>query len=110
MALPNTIVADILSPRERYQLYISGTYAVSSLAGPVLGGLLSEYYSWRWIFWFKLPLILLAIVLSWFTLADLSARRRQHRIDYPGALLMVGATVFAAGAGLAAASMPGTRR
>lgn len=96
MALPNTIVADILSPRERgrYQLYISGTYAVSSLAGPVLGGLLSEYYSWRWIFWFKLPLILLAIVLSWFTLADLSARRRQHRIDYPGALLMVGATVF----------------
>ena len=55
---------------------------------------MSEYYSWRWIFWFKLPLILLAIVLSWFTLADLSARRRQHRIDYPGALLMVGATVF----------------
>ena len=43
---------------------------------------MSEYYSWRWIFWFKLPLILLAIVLSWFTLADLSARRpASHRLS-----------------------------
>lgn len=95
MALPNTIVADILSPRERgrYQVYISGTYAVSSLAGPVLGGLLAGHYSWRWIFWINLPLIVIAAVLSWVTLSGLSARRKQHRIDYLGSALMVGSTV-----------------
>jgi EmrB/QacA subfamily drug resistance transporter len=95
MALPNTIVADILSPRERgrYQAYISGTYAVSSLAGPVLGGLLSGHYSWRWIFWINLPLIVIAAGLSWVTLGGLSAQRKEHKIDYLGSALMVGSTV-----------------
>lgn len=95
MALPNTIVADILSPRERgrYQPYISGTYAVSSLAGPVLGGVLSDLYSWRWIFWINLPLIVIAAAFSWLKLGGLSARRKQHRIDYLGSLLMTSSTV-----------------
>jgi EmrB/QacA subfamily drug resistance transporter len=95
MALPNTIVADILSPRERgrYQAYISCTYAVSSLAGPVLGGLLSGHYSWRWIFWINLPVIALAAGLSWITLGELSAKRKQHKIDYLGSALMVSSTV-----------------
>lgn len=95
MALPNTIVADILSPRERgrYQAYISGTYAVSSLAGPVLGGLLSGHYSWRWIFWINLPLIVIAAVLSWVTLRSLTTQSRKHKIDYLGSVLIIGATV-----------------
>ena len=93
MALPNTIVADILSPRERALPALHLGHLCRLQPGRCWAGCCRNTIR-RWIFWFKLPLILLAIVLSWFTLADLSARRRQHRIDYPGALLMVGATVF----------------
>jgi MFS family permease len=91
MALPNTIVGDILSPRERgrYQAYISGTYAVSSLAGPLLGGFLTEHASWRAIFWLQIPLIVIAWIISHLTLRQISFPRRYHAIDYGGSLLMV---------------------
>jgi MFS family permease len=91
MALPNTIVGDMLSPRERgrYQVYISGTYAVSSLSGPLLGGLFAEHGSWRWIFWLHLPLILIALVISHLTLRQIHFSRRSHSIDYVGSFLMI---------------------
>ena len=66
MALAQTIIADIVSPRERgrYQGYIGAVFAASSVGGPVLGGFLTEHLDWSLIFWINLPLGLAALGMT----------------------------------------------
>src|SRR6185437_6031981 len=95
MALAQTIIADIVSPRERgrYQGYIAAVFALSSVGGPVLGGFLTEHIDWSLIFWINLPLGLAAFAISSRTLRLVPYRPRKHRIDVIGAVIMVGAAV-----------------
>lgn len=90
--LSQAIIGDLLPARQRgrYQGYISGTFALASVAGPLLGGLLTAHASWRWIFWINLPLGLAAGLLCRHALRDLPSPRHAPHIDYPGALLLVG--------------------
>jgi MFS family permease len=94
VALPNAIVADILTARERgrYQAYISCTHALAGLAGPLAGALLSAHASWRWIYWLQVPLIATAAALCWRTLDGRPAAGRRGGLDPLGVALMSGAT------------------
>jgi EmrB/QacA subfamily drug resistance transporter len=81
-----TIVGDLYSLRERARVqgYIASVWAVSSVVGPTLGGVFSQYLSWRWIFFVNIPLCLVAaaaIALRFHEQVD----RRRPRIDYAGA-------------------------
>ncbi|MDP9026995.1 MAG: MFS transporter, partial [Actinomycetota bacterium] len=60
-----TIIGDIYSvaERARVQGYVAGVWAVSSVVGPTLGGLFSQFASWRWIFFVNIPICVLAVVL-----------------------------------------------
>ena len=91
MAMAHATIADVISPRERgrYQAYFASTFAVASVVGPVLGGVFADHLTWRWVFWINLPIGIGALIVSQATLKRLIAKRLRHRIDYPGALLVV---------------------
>ena len=89
-----TIVGDLYSVAERAQVqgYIASVWAASSVVGPALGGLFSQFASWRWIFFVNIPLCLVA---GWALLRSYHevVERRSRRIDYAGAaVLTVGLT------------------
>jgi EmrB/QacA subfamily drug resistance transporter len=84
-----TIVGDLYSVQERAKVqgYIASVWGIASVVGPTLGGVFSEYLSWRWIFFVNVPLCLLA--------AGMIVRRFQEKvtrgrpaIDYRGAALL----------------------
>ena len=87
MALAQTIIADIVSPRERgrYQGYIGAVFAVSSVGGPVLGGFLTEHLDWSLIFWINLPLGLAALGMTSNVLKRVPFHPRKHALDVIGA-------------------------
>ncbi|MCU1721147.1 MDR family MFS transporter [Pseudomonas sp. 5P_5.1_Bac1] len=91
VSVSQAILGDLVPPRERgrYQAYFSSMYAAASVAGPVLGGVLTEYLSWRWVFWLNLPLGLTAWWVTRNSLRGLATPQRQAKVDYPGALLLI---------------------
>src|SRR3954449_7011995 len=92
IVLAQAIIGDILSPRERgrYQGYLGAVFALSSIAGPLVGGFFVDNLSWRWVFYVNLPVGLAALVVTSVVL-DLAFARRPHSIDWLGATLLVGA-------------------
>ena len=90
MAMAFTIIADVVSPRERgrYQGYFGATFALASIAGPLLGGVFTEQLSWRWIFYINVPIGIVALVVTSVVL-KLPFRRQAHDIDYFGAVLLI---------------------
>ncbi len=90
MAMAQAAIADVIAPRERgkYQAYMAGTWGVASIAGPILGGWLTDQVSWRFIFWINLPIGIAAFILSDRALRLLKVRKQVAQIDYAGAALL----------------------
>jgi EmrB/QacA subfamily drug resistance transporter len=89
VTLSQSAVGDLVGPRQRgrYQGYFSGALAVSTVIGPLLGGMLIGDLSWRWIFVATAPLGIAALVLIYLGFPP-AIRTSSHDIDYPGALLL----------------------
>ncbi|TJV72964.1 MAG: MFS transporter [Mesorhizobium sp.] len=95
-ALAQTVIGDLVPPRERarYAAWISGTWAVASVAGPLLGGVFAEHLHWSLIFWINLPIGFLAMAIINNPLKKLPITAKHHRIDGLGAVLLVVATAL----------------
>lgn len=93
--IAQTIIADLLSPRERplAQSYTSVVFMGASILGPVLGGLLTDHLYWSFIFWINLPMGAVALVMTARALRQLPRHDRPHRLDLPGVTFMVAAAV-----------------
>jgi EmrB/QacA subfamily drug resistance transporter len=85
-----TVLGDLytVAERARVQGYLASVWAASAVIGPTLGGVFSEYLSWRWIFFVNLPIGLLAV---WMLRRHFHEKivRHPHTIDYAGATALV---------------------
>src|SRR3954449_6817280 len=96
MSLALAIIGDIVPPRERsrYQGMFMAVFGTSSVLGPVIGGFFAGQTSllgitgWRWIFYINVPLGIAAFLVVMRVL-HLPHQRRDHRIDWPGALALI---------------------
>jgi EmrB/QacA subfamily drug resistance transporter len=86
-----TMVGDLytVEERARVQGYLASVWGIASVLGPTLGGVFSEYLSWRWIFFVNLPL---GAVAAWVLARHFSERvaRSRHTVDYAGAAVLTG--------------------
>lgn len=90
MILAQAIIADVVPARERgkYMGIIGGVFALSSVAGPLLGGWFTESIGWRWAFWMNLPLGALAIASAAFFLKLPKNTNTKPKLDFAGMILL----------------------
>ncbi len=95
IVMAQTVIADVVTPRERakYVAYISAVWAISSVAGPVVGGALADHVGWPMIFWINLPLGGIAFLICRPALRVVHSVRRDHRLDLLGAALVMASSI-----------------
>jgi EmrB/QacA subfamily drug resistance transporter len=96
-ALSQIVMADILSPRERgkYAGLFGAVMALATIGGPLLGGVVTDAFGWRWNFFIGLPIAIVALVLLQRTLHLPKLAKRRVSIDYLGIVLIsAGVSLF----------------
>ena len=84
-----TIVGDIFTPEERAktQGWFSAVWGFSALVGPLVGGVMVDHASWRWLFYINLPLGILALLMIWRFLEE-KVEKRKVQVDYLGSVTL----------------------
>jgi EmrB/QacA subfamily drug resistance transporter len=85
-----SLIGEIFSLRERakYQGYLGAVFAVASIGGPVLGGFITDLFSWRWTFYINLPVGIIAFLVLYYFLPKKLHQEKNVAIDYGGAVLL----------------------
>ncbi|MFC4612056.1 MFS transporter [Streptomyces maoxianensis] len=90
-ALAQIVMAAMIAPRERgrYSGYLGATFAVATVGGPLLGGVITdtEWLGWRWCFYVGVPFAMIALIVLQKTL-KLPVVKRQVKVDWAGALFI----------------------
>lgn len=95
MILSQAIIADVVPARDRakYMAPIGALFGLSAVAGPLVGGFLTDSpaLGWEWCFWVNVPVGLAAFAIGWFALS-LPRKRNRHRLDYAGIVALSATT------------------
>lgn len=88
-ALSFAVIGDIIPPRDRgrYIGYFTLAFISSALLGPLVGGFIIDNYSWKWIFWINVPMVLIVGTITHFAL-KLPFNKKDAKLDYVGAALL----------------------
>ncbi len=94
LPLAQIIIGDMVPPKQRgrRQGAIAAVFAICSVVGPILGGLITDLWSWHWIFYVNLPVGAVALVMIGRTLRQY-APLHKRRIDYLGSVLLTSCTI-----------------
>lgn len=92
--MSQTIVAHVTTPRDRpkYMSIIGAAFPIAILVGPVLGGAITDYWGWSWVFWINIPFGLAALGLAVFAIPHIEAAGRR-RVDVAGSVAFTTAFV-----------------
>jgi len=108
--MPQTIVGEVTSPRERPRVLsiIGSAFPVAILVGPIAGGLITDAWGWRWVFWINIPVGLIALALAVVAVPHIPGRS-DRKFDIAGAVTLgVTVTALVLAAGWASAGAPGS--
>jgi EmrB/QacA subfamily drug resistance transporter len=108
--MPQTIVGEVTSPRERPKVmsWIGAAFPIAILVGPIAGGVITDAWGWRWIFWINIPIGMIALALAVIAVPHI-AGRSGRRFDIAGAVVLgITVTAFVLAAGWASSGAPGT--
>ncbi|MDO5504183.1 MAG: MDR family MFS transporter, partial [Actinomycetia bacterium] len=89
MPLSQTIIGDIIPPRARgkYQGFMGAVFGVTSIAGPIVGGLITDHLGWRWLFFAAVPVgLIAAFFIARFM--HLPFARRDAKVDVAGMITL----------------------
>ncbi|MDI3402656.1 MFS transporter [Streptomyces cavernicola] len=88
-ALAQIVMAAMISPRERgrYSGYLGATFAVATVGGPLLGGVITDHWGWRWCFYVGVPFAVVALIVLQKTL-KLPVVKRDVKVDWGGAFFI----------------------
>ncbi|MGZ8804845.1 MAG: MFS transporter, partial [Microbacterium sp.] len=105
MLMPQTIIGEVISPRQRPRVLsiIGVAFPIAILVGPLIGGVITDAWGWRWVFWVNIPLGLVALALAVIAVPHIEGRSGR-RFDVAGAVVLgvaVTAFVFAVGSATA---------
>ncbi len=95
MPIAIAVVGDLFTPRERgkWQGVTGAVWGLSAILGPTLGGSITQYSTWRWVFYVNLPVGIAAMFVLIFLMPTLRGKSQKVSIDYTGAALLVLGTV-----------------
>ena len=108
--MPQTIVGEVTSPRERPRVLsiIGAAFPVAILVGPIAGGLITDAWGWRWVFWINIPVGLIALALAVVAVPHIPGRSGR-KFDIAGALALgITVTALVLGASWASAGAAGS--
>jgi EmrB/QacA subfamily drug resistance transporter len=91
MPIALVIIGDLYPPEQRGKIQgiFGAVFGLSSVAGPALGGFITDYLSWEWTFWINLPFGLAAMAVIAFALQESKGEGKRY-VDYTGAALLMG--------------------
>lgn len=86
IALPFIVVGELFSPRERgkYMGILASVFGVSSVLGPILGGIITDTIGWRWVFFVNVPVGIVAVTMLMYALPNIKLDGVKNIIDYKG--------------------------
>ncbi|MCE7699611.1 MAG: MFS transporter [Methanobacterium paludis] len=86
LSLPFIIMGEVSSPKERgkYMGILASIFGISSVLGPILGGIITDTLGWRWVFFVNVPVGIAAVAIIMYSLPNLKLDSIKNDIDYSG--------------------------
>jgi EmrB/QacA subfamily drug resistance transporter len=90
LTLGMIIVGEMFSLKERARVQglFGGVWGLSSIVGPILGGVITDQFSWRWVFYLNIPFGVIAVLVIWFALKENTVTNRKVFLDIKGATVL----------------------
>lgn len=90
LSLPFIVVGEIFSPRERakYMGILGSVFGIADVLGPILGGVITDTFGWRWVFFINVPIGMAAVTMILYSLPNFKLPNVKKIIDYSGIITL----------------------